>query len=137
MSLPAQYATTYTKLVEKAKELGYALPIHGTLGRDLDVVAIPWTEDCVDIDILIIELTKACGGFASEWLFPKPHHRQTWVINLGEGAYVDLSLFLPKTSKYDLSDWKQEVALRDKLEEAGIFKTLDKATFRKHNKETK
>jgi hypothetical protein len=31
-----------------AKELGYAIALHGTLTRDLDLLAVPWIEDAAE-----------------------------------------------------------------------------------------
>lgn len=41
----AVYAHLYPSLVVDARELGYALALHGSMARDLDLVAIPWTDD--------------------------------------------------------------------------------------------
>lgn len=35
------------RIRELAKEVGYAIGVHGTLERDLDIIAAPWTEDAV------------------------------------------------------------------------------------------
>jgi len=40
----AFYAVVYPTLRDVAKLHGYALAIHGTMTRDFDLVAIPWTE---------------------------------------------------------------------------------------------
>lgn len=34
-------------LRERARELGYALAVHGTLRRDIDLIACPWTVEAV------------------------------------------------------------------------------------------
>lgn len=39
------YACIYPQLAELARRHGYALAIHGSLGRDFDLIAIPWTEN--------------------------------------------------------------------------------------------
>lgn len=41
------YACMYHGLCETARKHGYALTIHGTVTSDLDLVAIPWTEEAV------------------------------------------------------------------------------------------
>lgn len=41
-----------------AREVGYALAVHGSLERDLDVIAIPWTTDAVGNHALIEHLAK-------------------------------------------------------------------------------
>jgi hypothetical protein len=42
---PGLYAMYYEHLKLIAKEYGYALLIHGSLNRDLDLVAIPWIDE--------------------------------------------------------------------------------------------
>ncbi len=93
------YAVTYEELRKAAYEKGYALTLHGSLQRDLDVVAIPWTEEAVDAETLVKALTEASGGFVldtCEGRDPtlKPHGRLGWSIHLGgpAGRYVDLSV---------------------------------------------
>jgi hypothetical protein len=60
-----RHAATYVAMIpllsECAREVGYALAVHGTLGRDLDLVAIPWTEDAVSAEALILRLLGAVG----------------------------------------------------------------------------
>jgi hypothetical protein len=41
------YACMYHGLCKTARELGYALAIHGSVVTDLDLVAIPWTDQAV------------------------------------------------------------------------------------------
>lgn len=46
-----------------AKDSGYALTVHGTLNRDIDLVAVPWVEHGVkDRDTLVSRLIGAIGG---------------------------------------------------------------------------
>lgn len=62
----------------KARELGYALATHGSMRRDLDLVAIPWTDEAVaDLDLLARELQRVACGFemASYHWEKKPHGR--------------------------------------------------------------
>ncbi len=35
----------YPQLVEEARRHGYALAPHGSLQRDLDLIAVPWSEE--------------------------------------------------------------------------------------------
>lgn len=35
------------RIRELAHEVGYAIGVHGTLERDLDLIAAPWTEDAI------------------------------------------------------------------------------------------
>lgn len=45
VSPAAAYAALIPVLVEAAREAGYALAVHGTLARDCDLVAAPWTDE--------------------------------------------------------------------------------------------
>jgi len=89
----------YRLLHDRARELGYALTLHGSLARDLDVVAIPWTDEAVSAAALVEALRAKIDGFIvddprakEKNPAPKPHGRLGWAIHLMEGGYVDLSV---------------------------------------------
>lgn len=42
---PQLYAYYFFDLKEIAKEFGYNLVVHGSMARDLDLIAIPWVND--------------------------------------------------------------------------------------------
>lgn len=44
---PLYAAAMYPSLAEVCKDHGYALAVHGSLQKDLDVIAIPWTKEAV------------------------------------------------------------------------------------------
>lgn len=102
--VPACYAMLYVSLRERARELGYVLALHGSLVRDLDLVAVPWTEEAVPAEELAGAIIEASGGFiinredADPYDFtrrcpqPKPHGRLAWSIHLAGGPYIDLSI---------------------------------------------
>lgn len=53
-----------------ARECGYALGVHGSMRRDLDLIAVPWVEKHVDKDELARCLHKAACGLMNsryEW----------------------------------------------------------------------
>lgn len=81
-----------------AREVGYALAVHGTQQRDLDLVAVPWTPDAVPVQRLIDHL---CQGlvFNDEparvvgTREQKPHGRLAVNIQLhGWFKLIDLSI---------------------------------------------
>ena len=45
-----------------AKEVGYALGVHGSLQRDLDVIAAPWQDDAVDALALMDHIAAGMNG---------------------------------------------------------------------------
>ena len=91
---PLAYACMLPRLTTVAREYGYALAVHGSLQRDLDLIAVPWSEVAVPAEDLIFAIANSAGGF----MFPhekgieKPHGRRAWVIHLGAGMYIDLSV---------------------------------------------
>lgn len=88
------YAYYLTLLQEKAKDMGYALVIHGSLNRDCDLIAIPWVDDPVDHFQLIKELDFILTG-RTEYTKPEnymysilPGGRHSYVINMNRGGYT-------------------------------------------------
>lgn len=87
-------------LRERAKLCGWALAVHGSLARDIDLVAVPWTDRALTEDQLAgslkqvlakmypIELEIAPGAGQ-----PKPHGRLCWSWWIRPWTYVDLSIF--------------------------------------------
>lgn len=123
---PSLYAYYFEALKEIAKNFGYNLVLHGSLNRDLDLIAIPWTEELGDKDQMVDEFSKILGGtvlmvgrsveneegyrFSS-----KPHGRVVYIININRDIkykfnglkstieeysdpqyYIDISIILPK-----------------------------------------
>lgn len=123
------FACLYPGLCDVARSHGYALAIHGTLVNDMDLIAVPWTDDAVDAVTLKDALMRhigACGyvdllARDSPWLTDaqrkqvldqqgiglegehadKPHGRKAWNLYLWAGAKVDLSVF-PRLPRYAL-----------------------------------
>ena len=112
MGLSAAYCCVYSQLIDIAKQHGYALAVHGSMSRDLDLIAVPWTEDAADGLTLIKAFKDATGCVTTgkEWdeLTPdcdpsiKPHGRLAYSIHFTEhglhGAYIDISV-MPKINK--------------------------------------
>lgn len=89
---PVFYAVIYAEMAARARELGYALSLHGSLNRDLDVVAIPWTHDAVSEADLIAALAETADGVLLGGVLNKPHGRRAQVIVTGASHYIDLSI---------------------------------------------
>jgi len=90
-----------------AKELGFALAVHGSLNRDVDLIAVPWVEkDVATPDDLLTALIGVCKGVVGranchdkEWVI-KPHNRLAKVIMVYVGentAHLDLSVMIPQS----------------------------------------
>lgn len=88
----------YPALVTRARQLGYALSLHGSLQRDLDLIAVPWTDEATDPKTLVQELCKEFDVAPNHDIDKpeiKPHGRLAWSIPLWWGAYIDLSVISP------------------------------------------
>lgn len=85
-----------------ARCCGYALAVHGSLSRDIDLIAVPWRDHCVTRQSLIEHFfgiakavvgEKACSISSGT---AKPLGRLAVSIYLtpdaGEGPYLDLSV---------------------------------------------
>lgn len=95
---PALYAHVYPIIVDVGREHGYAVALHGSLARDLDVLAVPWVEEPKDQRTFAEAVTRALEAVAGDDLMllgpftGKPHGRVVWTIALYGGAFVDLSV---------------------------------------------
>lgn len=76
---------------------GYALAIHGSVMRDLDVVAVPWTEDASEPQELVDAFAKAIAFLhVDEKPEVKLHGRMVWTLAFPGTCFVDLSI-MPKS----------------------------------------
>lgn len=92
------YAALYPMLAELARVHGYALAVHGSMQRDFDLVAVPWTTAAGDAETLIANFAVALGGTVAPRQVgmvgggeQKPHGRVAYSIYLGQ-AYLDVSV---------------------------------------------
>lgn len=103
---PAVYAWIYPVVAEVGREHGYAVAIHGSLARDLDLIAVPWTDEaCLPADLIAAVIRRvhamdedeAATAAAGPGWGPtlRPHGRLSWAIPLGIGAYLDISVIQP------------------------------------------
>ena len=86
---------------EAARPLGYAVAVHGSLRRDVDLVAVPWVDAAAAAEDLITAVCTALpgGGHVNGPPADKPHLRRAWsIIALAadpwdqDGWYIDLSV---------------------------------------------
>lgn len=109
-AFPPLYATLYPRMVEIGRGLGYAVAIHGSLARDLDIVAVPWTDEAASAEDLVQAIATELGWIFEAGMDPrpgagKPHGRRAWTLILSGGAFVDLSI-MPRTTGVAQEAWK-------------------------------
>ena len=52
---PSYYAIMFQPLKEIALRYGYNLVLHGSLNRDMDLIAIPWEDNLGNVEKMILE----------------------------------------------------------------------------------
>jgi len=108
---PGLYSLFYEHLKQIAYEYGYNLVIHGSLNRDLDLIAIPWIDEPRDEQEMVKDMQMWLTGMY--YLDGKgnvpftvlPGNRHSYVIELNRGNkkgewlrfadeqyYIDLSI---------------------------------------------
>ena len=108
-----------------AKKHGWAIGVHGSLERDIDLIAIPWTEDASGTWPLFEEIRDAVGADHAgvQGDLRKPHGRQAlMIIQKGAVSYkgkngmddwnppaIDLSFIDPREAQ------DREKAVREEL----------------------
>ena len=94
-SMAPIYACMYPELAEQARSAGWALAVHGTMGRDFDLIYVPWVRDPLEPKLVV---AKACSWFAIEQVGTPVntyHGREIFTVKLKFGeAFLDMS-FMP------------------------------------------
>jgi len=115
-----------------AKEVGYAIGIHGTQERDLDLIAAPWTDAAVGNRELMVHIAIGLGATISG-LERKPNGRYATTIQMnGWFKPIDLSV-CPAMPEYESlasmkadADRYQYLRNRDlnTIDQGGVFAGL-------------
>jgi hypothetical protein len=91
------YGRAYTLIRKLAWDQGYAIGLHGSFTRDLDLIAVPWQEDrTFDPQHLVNRIVDATGMMCAR---PEPtkkaHGRLVWTLlfpTFGDPRFIDLSI---------------------------------------------
>lgn len=85
-----------------AWQLGYSVGVHGSMRRDMDLIAVPWIDDAASAETLAWAICRLIGGFEPYMVQResciKPHGRCAWAIHFYGGnvhnihRYIDLSV---------------------------------------------
>lgn len=95
----ANFALLIDPIRKVARQLGYAIALHGSLAKDIDLIAVPWTDEAVEADVLVVAIVHLVKAFTGEtWGHvdkgcprDKPHGRRSWSIHFW-GSFIDLSV---------------------------------------------
>lgn len=84
---------------EAVRDLGWTIAVHGSQRRDLDLIAVPWTDEAADADAVaaaVAEATKQATGWGhlanSGYRETKPHGRFAVTILATAEIHLDLSV---------------------------------------------
>lgn len=91
------YASIYDDLRSTAMDCGWALGLHGSLANDMDIMAMPWTENAKPIEEMIQSLSDCFVGcpFKDEHLIPhydKPNNRVVYTMSIFGDWYLDINV---------------------------------------------
>lgn len=116
--LKGRYASYIPALQKIAGQHGYALAVHGSMTRDLDLIAVPWVKKVLAPETLVMSLQESLVGYYNTRQYwknstkddKKPHGRKAYIIwiayladdfegtSLGmrqTAAMIDLSIVAP------------------------------------------
>jgi len=90
---PQLYAYYFLALKDIAKEMGYNLVVHGSMARDMDLIAIPWVNDPKPEMDLVNALSEHMNGkrfeLKEQFMYKEqPGGRHSYIINLYRGGYA-------------------------------------------------
>lgn len=104
---PSYYAIMFEPLKEIALKYGYNLVLHGSLKRDMDLIAVPWAEEVGDANDMLNEFCDYVGGKMHQFdrradgsytgFTQKPHGRRAYVIDVYRGGYFEGGPFYKMT----------------------------------------
>ena len=94
---PAFYACIYEDLRKAAINCGWALVLHGSLASDMDIMAMPWTEDAKPVDEMIKVLSDCFtdSPFKEHHTIPnynKPNNRVVYTMSIWGNFYLDINV---------------------------------------------
>jgi len=93
---PSYYAMFLPEMRKIAIQHGYTMALHGSMGRDMDIVMIPWIENPKPIDEMIDKLCEAAGGCMHDVhiskVGDKPHGRIVYTLAIAADRFFDVSV---------------------------------------------
>lgn len=93
------YARVFTIARCLAWAEGYMLAMHGSFTRDLDLIAVPWTDSACEPEHLMRRIEEAAGlRNITDDPTGKPHGRLVWTLKFktfGDPRFVDLGIMPP------------------------------------------
>jgi hypothetical protein len=90
------YQEAFDLAKDVARENGYALAVHGSETRDLDLIAVPWVDKCCSPFSLAVAIAEKLKWWLHNDVTEKPHNRIAYLIYTHDHAHIDLSVIKPQ-----------------------------------------
>lgn len=91
------YAAMWGDLRQSALNNGWALALHGSLANDMDIMAMPWTENAKPVWDMILALKK-CFDRPKEINVSEtdmPNNRRVFTLSIWSDFYLDINIIEP------------------------------------------
>lgn len=91
------YAAMWEDFRNAALDKGWALALHGSLASDMDIMAMPWTEEAVHPLEMILALKKCFDKPKEIHLTetPMPNNRMVYTLSIWADFYLDINVIKP------------------------------------------
>jgi hypothetical protein len=108
---PSLFAFYFEIIKEIGLKYGYNIVLHGSMNRDLDLIAIPWEENISDKELMVDEIVEVIGGnllmqnrsvndtIGTRFDY-KPHNRIVYIININRDFEMKFNGLVSKIKEY-------------------------------------
>lgn len=101
---PSLYSFYFELIKEIGLKYGYNIVLHGSMNRDLDLIAIPWQDLLGNVDLMVDEIANTIGGVImvenKSRFTIKPHGRVVYIININRDFEMKYSGMKAEIKKY-------------------------------------
>ncbi|MEA5111691.1 hypothetical protein SDC9_17671 [bioreactor metagenome] len=108
---PSLYSFYFEVIKEIGLKYGYNIVLHGSMNRDLDLIAIPWEEIIGDKEQMINDISESIGGnilmqnrsvdnIEGDRFGIKPHGRIVYIININRDFEIKFNGMVSKIKEY-------------------------------------
>jgi hypothetical protein len=98
------YAVLYNDFRKAALDCGYALALHGSMTRDMDLIAVPWVAEATTPKELVSKISDCIGD--TVWKDKhtigqeiRPFNRIVYTLSVMGDWFIDLSIINPHPEK--------------------------------------
>lgn len=86
---PSFYAFIYEQAKDIAIRYGYNLVLHGSMNRDLDLIAVPWKKELGVVKDMLNEIAQFIGSKINEKTYEFTHRGTAYILDINRGGYFN------------------------------------------------